>query len=290
VSACRLLLFCALLLPVSAVHAFPVGKSAFRFDDGQGLRINVLVYQPAKFDKHSPIQFAMHGMSRDAGACREQWTALAEREQTLIVAPHFEQTQFRRTDDYALGPMRAGQRSIDSLILVEKLFDHVKKETGSERAGYRIFGHSAGAQFVHHLVMLVPDNRAEWAIAANANKYAWPEWRTAKGAFPLPYGLLNVEHAEDKLKQALGNALIIMLGEADNDPLHHQLTHGTVVDQQGLERLSRGRNFFSAAQTAALEMDTAFRWKLKTVPNTGHDNAAMTRAAIELMYSSGQKS
>jgi pimeloyl-ACP methyl ester carboxylesterase len=290
VSPGHLLLCCVLLLPASAAHAFPTGKSAFNFDDGHGLKINVLVYQPAKFDRNSPIQFAMHGMSRDASACREHWTALAEREQVLVIAPHFEQTQFRRTDDYALGPIRAGKRSIDSLILIEKLFDYVRKETGSQRVGYRIFGHSAGAQFAHHLMMLVPENRAEWAIAANANRYTWPEWRAEKGAFPLPNGLLKVERAEGKLKQALGNKLVIMLGETDNDPQHHQVTHGAEVDQQGLERLSRGRNFFKAAQAAAGELNVTLRWTMKTVPNTGHDHAAMTRAAIELMYPSGRKS
>jgi len=285
-----LLLPCALLLLAPAVHAFPAGKSAFDFDDGHGLKINVLVYRPAGFDRRSPIQFAMHGMSRDASASREQWIALAEREQVLIVAPHFGQAHFRRTDDYALGPMRAGQRSIDSLILIERLFDRVRKDAGSERVGYRIFGHSAGAQFVHHLMMLLPENRAEWAIAANANKYTWPEWRAGKGAFTLPNGLLKVEGAEGKLKQALGKNLIVMLGETDNDPQHHQLTHGKEVDQQGLERLSRGRNFFKAGQAAATELNVTLRWTLKIVPNTGHDNAAMTQAAIEFIYPSNRQS
>lgn len=186
----RRFLQCALLLLASAANAFPTGKAAFDFDAGNGLKINVLVYQSAKFDRNSPIQFAMR----------------------------------------------------------------------------------------------VPENRAEWAIAANANKCIWPEGRAEKGAFPLPNGLLGVDRAESKLKQVLGKTLIILLGEMDNDPKHHQVTHGTQVDQQGLERLSRGRNFFNAGQTAAVEQKVDLRWSLKTVTNTGHVNAAMTRAAIEMMY------
>ena len=289
-NAGRLFRSCALLLLVPGAHAFPAGKSAFDFDDGHGLKLNVLVYQPAKFDRNLPVQFAMHGMSRDASANREKWIALAEREKVIIVVPHFDRTRFRRTDDYALGPMRAGKRSIDSLIAIEKLFDYVNRETGGQGTRYRIFGHSAGAQFVHHLMLLLPENRAEWAIAANANKYTWPEWRAEKGAFTLPNGMLKVESAEGKLKQALGNNLTIMLGDADNDPKHHQLTHGTEVDQQGLERLSRGRNFFKAGEAAATELNVPLRWTLKIVPDTGHDNAAMTRAAIDLMYPSERKS
>ena len=280
----RLIGSCALLLFAFGVNAFPTGKSAFDFDDGFGHKINVLVYQPIKFEKTSPIQFVMHGMSRNAAQTRENWIALAERAQVLVVAPEFDEKQFKRTNDYSLGGVRDGRLTVNSLLAIELLFDAIKKNTGSDRASYRIFGHSAGAQFVHRLLLLVPENRAEWAIASNAGRYTWPEWRAGKGALPLPNGLLNVEGAESKLKMALGKNLIVMLGEADNDPNHGQLTHGKEVDQQGLERLSRGRNFFEAGQTAAAEMKLTTKWMLKTVPNVGHDSAGMAQAAIALMY------
>ena len=280
----------ALLLFAVGAHAFPNGKSAFDFDDGRGHKINVLVYQPTKYDKKSPIQFVMHGMSRNAVQSRENWIALAEREQVLIVAPHFDGKQFKRTDDYALGAIRDGQRTLDSLIAIEKLFDQIRKNTGSVRADYRIFGHSAGAQFVHRLILLVPESRAEWAIAANAGRYTWPEWRAEKRAFALPNGLSNVEDAKGKLKTALGKNLIIMVGEADNDSHHPQLRHGKEIDQQGQERYSRGQNFLKAGMTAAAEMKVTLRWTLKPVPGVGHDNAAMAQAAIKLMYPTDLKS
>ena len=136
----------------------------------------------------------------------------------------------------------------------------------------------------------MPESRAEWAIAANAGRYTWPEWRADKGAIALPNGLLNVEGAEGKLKTALGKNLIIMVGEADNDSHHPQLRHGKEIDQQGQERYSRGQNFLKAGMAAAAEMKVTLRWTLKPVPGVGHDNAAMAQAAIKLMYPTDLKS
>ena len=284
----QIILIAAVLFALPAA-SFPVGKSSFGFDDGNGHKLEILLYQPKKLDSNSPIQFVMHGMSRNANEARQQWIPLADRENVLIVAPLFDLAQFRRTDDYSIGPMRAGQRSLESLMAVEKLFDHIKKEAGITRNSYRIFGHSAGAQFVHRLTMLVPENRSEWAIAANAGRYTWPEWRIDKGGAALPNGMANVADAETKLKRALARKLIVMLGEADNDTAHHQLTHSKALDLQGMERLSRGRNFVNAAQTLASELNVRSQWMLKTVLGAGHDNAAMSRAAIELMYPSGTR-
>ena len=288
-NALRLIVFIAAMLIALSAAAFPVGKSSFGFDDGDGHKLEILLYQPKKFDENSPIQFVMHGMSRNANETRQHWISLADRENVLIVAPLFDLAQFPRTDDYSFGPKRAGRRSLDSLMAIEKLFDHVKKTTASTRDSYRIFGHSAGAQFVHRLTMLVPANRSEWAIAANAGRYTWPEWRADKGGAALPDGMANVADAEGKLKRALARKLVVMLGEADNDPAHHQLNHGKALDLQGMERLSRGRNFFKAAQTLASELNVRSPWILKTVPGVGHDNVAMSRAAIELMYPAGGK-
>ena len=285
----RQIIFVAVALIALPAASFPVGKSSFGFDDGNGHKLEILIYQPQKFARDSPIQFVMHGMSRNANETRQQWISLADRENVLIVAPLFDLAQFRRTDDYSIGPMRAGQRSLESLMAIEKLFDHVKKEAGITRSSYRIFGHSAGAQFVHRLTMLVPENRSEWAIAANAGRYTWPEWRTEKGGADLPNGMANVADAETKLKRAFARKLVVMLGEADSDPAHHQLTHSKALDLQGMERLSRGRNFVNAAQTLASELNVRSQWMLKTVLGAGHDNAAMSRAAIELMYPSGTR-
>src|SRR3712207_6943257 len=58
--------------------------------------------------------------------------------------------------------------------LFRSLFDFVREATGNPSEQYRIYGHSAGAQFVHRLALFVPEARFATAIAANAGWYTMP--------------------------------------------------------------------------------------------------------------------
>ena len=46
---------------------------------------------------------------------------------------------------------------------------------GNTSADYYLFGHSAGAQFVHRLLLMVPDGRYAALVAANAGWYTVPD-------------------------------------------------------------------------------------------------------------------
>ena len=53
---------------------------------------------------------------------------------------------------------------------IEPLFDHARARFGMEADAYSIYGHSAGAQFVHRFLFHVPDARVARAVAANAER------------------------------------------------------------------------------------------------------------------------
>jgi poly(3-hydroxybutyrate) depolymerase len=276
---------CALVLLIPAVsQAYPAGKSTFMFSDDKGREIEVLVYQPKTFNAQSPIQFVMHGISRNAEQTREKWIEVSDRTGILVVAPKFSKNQFKHGTDYTLGEKNPNMVSQMTIGVVERLFDRVVKDTGSERKTYRIYGHSAGAQFVHRLVLLMPDNRAEWAVAANAGWYTLPLAGAEAGALGTPYTMKGVPDADARIKKALSRKLIIMLGDKDTDPNHMQLMHGAEVDLQGKERFSRGKHFFAAAEQAAKRLGVPLDWELKIVPGVDHDHARMAKAAIDLMY------
>jgi poly(3-hydroxybutyrate) depolymerase len=271
-------------LPATAAQAYPAGKSTFMFNDDKNRSIEVLVYQPKNFTSQSPIQFVMHGVSRNADATREKWLEVADRTGILIVAPKFSKHLFKHGTDYTLGEKNPKLVSQMTIGVVEKLFDQVKADTGSERSTYRIYGHSAGAQYVHRLMLMMPDNRTEWAIAANAGWYTLPEWR-AESALPgMPYSMKDFPGADARLREALPRRLILMLGDKDTDPNHMQIEHGVEVDQQGVERYSRGKRFFTSAESAAKALGVKFGWEMKLVPGVAHDAAGMAAAAIKLMY------
>lgn len=153
-----------------------------------------------------------------------------------------------------------------------------------DRSEYRIFGHSAGAQFVQRMAIFLPGNRASVIVAANPGSYAMPEWRKDRGADPYPYSLVASKVGEAELKRALGRKLVLMLGENDDAAASEKIDFSAETKRQGASRLERGENFFRAASAAARELGTPFAWQLVRVPNVGHSGRAMSRAAADTLY------
>ncbi len=274
----------AALLIAGSAFAYPVGKSSFQYEATYDKTIEVLVYQPKNFGPNSPIQFVMHGISRNADQTLKNWTGVADHYGVLIVAPKFSKHLYKHGTDYTLGGENFSKVSNMTISVVEQLFDRVKKDTGNQSATYRIYGHSAGGQFVHRLVLLLPENRAEWAVVANAGWYTLPEWRPSSNLPGMPYSMKNLPDAESKVRRALSRKMIVMLGDKDTDPNHMQLQHGPEVDLQGLERYDRGKNFFATAEAAAKALNVPLAWQMKIVPGVAHDGPKMAEAAAELMY------
>ena len=67
-------------------------------------------------------------------------------------------------------------KSVWALTAIERLFDIVRDELGLNRPNYDIVGFSGGAQFVHRLVLFLPEARFRRAVAASAGRYAFPSW------------------------------------------------------------------------------------------------------------------
>jgi pimeloyl-ACP methyl ester carboxylesterase len=72
---------------------------------------------------------------------------------------------------------------------IEHLFDFVKKATGNTSERYHIYGHSAGGQFVHRMVLFLPEARYATAVTANAGWYTMPTFSGKK----FPYGLVTIQ-------------------------------------------------------------------------------------------------
>ena len=141
--------------------------------------------------------------------------------------------------------------------------------------GYYLYGHSAGAQFVHrHLAFIGAGGnplRVIRAVAANAGFYTVPDFQV-----PFPFGFGGTESvmSEEDLRNYLqvlasrrrggpcaaceGGAarcraqapLAVVLGEQDNDPFHKHLNRSERAMEQGPHRLARGRHFFEVRRKA----------------------------------------
>ncbi|MCC7486756.1 MAG: hypothetical protein IT529_17420 [Burkholderiales bacterium] len=232
--------------------------------------------------RDAPIVFVMHGTSRTAENYRNVWIEHAGRYRFMVVAPRFDRERWGRgAYTYASVVTREGgtrDRALWSFSVIEHLFDAIKARTGNAAARYRIYGHSEGGQFVHRLVLLLPDARYERAVAANAGWYTMPRFDVA-----FPYGLKGSPATAASLSKSLARELVILLGERDNDPEHHQLRRTPRALAQGANRVERGEDFFATARARAAELHAPFGWTLEYVPGAGHSNAQMAGAAAALL-------
>lgn len=258
-------------------------RGQFTFAQG-GKQVTVWYYQPAAATAAAPVVFVMHGLRRNGEDYLNDWVGAADEKNFLLVVPEFSSEQFPGDDGYILGNMldAAGRpRPAEqwSFNMIEPIFDAVRARLGNSASTYRIYGHSAGAQFVHRFLYFVPEARATRAIAANAGWYTLPDL-----ARDFPLGLKGTSIGEAGLRAALEKPLVVLLGDADVDPRHPSLRRAPEVDEQGLHRFARGQNFFALAQSAATKRHLASPWSLVTAPGVAHSNKDMAPFAARLLF------
>lgn len=274
----------ALPLGVPAATRIPPGKWSFTFSDAKGERdkpMRVYTYRPRQCDEKCPLQFVLHGAKRNASDYRDHWELPADRHGIVIVAPEFSQRHWPRAAGYNLGNVeRQDDREKWGFSAIEHLFDEVREG----RTDYRIFGHSAGAQFIQRMMLFRPDHRAAVAVAANPGWYTLPEWRPDRKVDAFPYSLVEARVGEAELRRALARRFVLMVGEKDDDPDDENLDRSAGAQRQGEHRLERGENFFKAATAAAGELGVKLGWEFMEIPGAAHDAAAMSRYASDMIY------
>ncbi len=271
-------------LPAQAATPVPSGKWSFVFQDAKGQPdrpLRVYTYRPRQCESTCPMVFVMHGKSRHASNYRDYWELAADRYGFLVIAPEFAE-RYWPGSSYNLGDVadNAGERSKWAYAAVEHLFDEMR----DGQKDYVIFGHSAGAQFVHRMMMLMPENRASLAIAANAGWYLMPEWNPEKTKLRYPYALPESPAGEKELRAALSRRMLVLLGEADTKADAPDLNRSEGAMKQGANRVERGENFFGTATSAANALGVKLAWELSYVPGVGHEGGRMSRAAADLVW------
>ena len=131
---------------------------------------------------------------------------------------------------------------------------------------------------MHRFVFYLPDSKLNIAVCSNAGWYTVPE-----SGVVFPYGLLESQLSNSNLISAFSKKLYVHLGDADTDPNSSSLRHNDIVDeQQGLNRLVRGRYFFETSQEKAESLNATFNWeKTPEVSGVGHDHTAMALDALQ---------
>lgn len=261
------------------------GRGEFTFDSYQPLSDRpVNVYYVAPPDPaRAQVLIVMHGVARDSRDYRVDWEQIARDRNVLVLLPEFSEEYYPGPAAYNTGNVvdEDGDRLPPeqwTFNIVEALFDFVVHDLRSSATDYALFGHSAGAQFVHRFVEFMPRHRARVVVAANAGWYTMLD-----DSVPFPYGLGGIRVREHNLGPALASNLVVMLGADDIDPNDESLRRDDLSDRQGHNRLERGMNFFQSARTVAQSTGLPFRWRLRVVPGMAHDHAEAAEAAVSFL-------
>ena len=266
-----------LMAPLIGLAAGPARVS---FEEPSGATpgpMNVFLHRPAAWRPGGPVAVVMHGMGRNADGYRDAWIAPAEAHGFLVICPEFSNAKFPGVEFYNYGHARAPEAAW-TFFALDRAVAAALAAVGAPAQPFALYGHSAGAQFVHRYLLLTGAPHARRIVIANAGWYSWPRFDIA-----FPHGLGQSSATEAGLRAALGRPVTILLGEADNDPTHFQLRRDAATDMQGLHRFERGQNFFAAGRAAAAERGVPFGWTLATVPGVAHSNSGMAAAAAAIL-------
>lgn len=227
-----------------------------------------------------PVLFVFPGQERNAGEYLAAWRSESEQRNIMVFAFEFPESSYT-TEQYIEGGLFRGNSLLApsewTFAVVESVFDAVRKDTGSSQTKYDMWGHSAGAQFVHRYVTLMPDARVNRAISANAGWYTLSDVNVA-----YPYGLKNTGFAASGLADLFHRNLIIHLGTADTS--RSGLNTSAGAEAQGANRYQRGTYYFAESKRISDSGGHLFDWTKHEVKGVAHEFAKMAVAAVDILY------
>lgn len=279
-----LLVTACLTMPGSHAQPLPAGEGLFVFHhkDGETEKpVKVWFFRPKNLLPDSKVVFVMPGTNRNGKTYLKDWSPFAEQHGFLLLVPEFSKQDYGR-EDYQFGGIGHTSPSRGAFSVIEHVFDEVKARESLTTSSYNLYGHSAGAQFVHRFVLFMPHPRLALAIAANAGDYTLPD-NPGNQPCDFPWCLTPDTITETQLQSAFSQKLVVLLGEEDTDPNHKHLPNTPQAKQQGLNRLERGKTFYQCAQKKAAALKTPLNWALQTVPGVGHSDQGMAPAALALI-------
>lgn len=259
--------------PLVQAASLKLSPGAGRFEiQHDGRILPVWYFLPENVKADAPVLIVMHGVNRDADRYRNDWMPHAQRYGLILVAPEFSQKDFPETEGYSLEAKGA-------FGFIEPVFDAVKAATGNRSERFHLYGHSAGAQFVHRYLYYQPQARVARAVAANAGWWTLPDLTVE-----FPYGLKDSPISEAALKNMLQRPLVVLLGTADTDPNDKNLRRTPESMLQGPYRFARGHTFFDAGLKQAAALGVPFGWELATAPGVGHSDSGTSAFAVRHLF------
>jgi len=270
---------------LSADTSLVQGKGKFVINDKLlNKPMNVYYYQPSNLTKQSALIVVFHGLLRNADEYRDKWVKLAEENSFMILAPEISANTYPGMNGYNLGNVMAAKdqfiqkdKKFWSFQLVDQVIDHYANNiVQSNEHDSVVIGHSAGCQFTHRMMMLMPPKKADLIICSAAGWYTMPDREAA-----WPYGIKEISNlvGDDQLKQSFGAPYLLMVGEKDNSRVTRTLRRTPEAMKQGRQRVERAKNYFEYNKALAKKLDTDFNWQFRIAANVSHASSGVAKFA-----------
>ena len=262
----------------SYLNSSEIKQTTFAYWDKPDVEIFYLT--PKKIDINTQILFVIHGNNRNAEDYISAWIPFIENKNIIVVAPKFDKKNFRYF--FLLeSATSSGEINKNSDEYINKsislFFNFFKSKYSLDTNKYKMFGHSAGAQFTHRYMLLSDDRRISNAVIANAG------WYTFLNGENFPYGIKNtpIDISNDHIKWFMSNKASLLIGNNDTKLNNVNSSKGAMI--QGVTRVDRANTYFKSLVNIADTNNIPFRWSFKVIDGVSHDYTKMTTEAAKIL-------
>ena len=265
-------------------NLFAAKLDKFTFTSWNKPDLDVFYHLPKTIDNDTKVLFVVHGNTRNADDYLNSWIRLTKDKNIAIFAPHFKRSSFISFNTLQMSTSSGKIRTDTDLYLhnsIDTLFKYIKAKFKLNDKLYDIYGHSAGAQFVHRYLLMSDNPSVNKAVAANAG------WYTFLNGADFPYGVKNppISLTDSNVKKFLSTNLYILIGTNDID-VDSSINKSKGAQKQGINRLQRAKNFFTYTESIVEQNNLEFNWKYQAVPGAPHSNKVMSKAAVLVLFES----
>jgi len=266
-----------LVLPIY-VNAAEIKQTTFAYWNKPDVEIFYIT--PERINKETKVIFVIHGNSRNAEDYLSAWIPHVINKNVIVAAPQFRKIDFRY---FFLLEMAESSGKINSNNneyinnSISLFFNYLKSKFSLSTETYRMFGHSAGAQFTHRYMLLSMDNRISNTVIANAG------WYTFITDDEFPYGINNspINISNEQIKWFMSKKANLLIGSDDIGFKSVNSSKGAKL--QGLTRVDRAANYFDSLIMNAESRGYALRWNYRVLDRVDHDYIKVTPYAAQIL-------
>jgi pimeloyl-ACP methyl ester carboxylesterase len=266
-----------LVLPIY-INAAEIKQTTFAYWDKPDVEIFYIT--PEIINKDTKVLFVIHGNSRNAEDYLSAWIPHVTNKNVIVAAPQFRKIDFRYFFLLEMAESSGKLNSNKDEYLnnsISLFFNYLKSKFSLSTETYRMFGHSAGAQFTHRYMLLSMDNRISNTVIANAG------WYTFITDDEFPYGINNspINISNEQIKWFMSKKANLLIGSDDIGFKSVNSSKGAKL--QGLTRVDRATNYFDSLIMNAESRGYALRWNYRVLDRVDHDFKKVTPYAAQIL-------